>query len=98
VVDGGVKLETQSLKNKEIITINWTNLFAKISSSKFSSFIIHGQHIFHGYIGHNAVVGSANIAAVKDKNSLFESGSSKKSRLTGLCDGLGMGNNLLGRC
>ncbi len=29
------------------------------------------------------------MSPVNDKNSLFESGSSKKSRLTGLCDGWG---------
>jgi hypothetical protein len=39
-----------------------------------------------------------NRSGKNDKNSLFESGSSKKSRLIGLCDDCGMGNYILGRC
>ena len=31
---------------------------------KLASLIIHGQHIFHRYIGHDAVVRAANVAAV----------------------------------
>ena len=31
---------------------------------KLAGLIIHGQHIFHGYIGHNTVVWSANVATV----------------------------------
>ena len=34
------------------------------SKPEFAGLIIHGQHIFHGHIGHDAVVRAANVATV----------------------------------